>query len=105
MSSIEGKINNIETFPHILREHLKDALKEAVDGPLKNLENFDEAIKQLYLATRKEVNKLRGIARIIDINSAVPRNLDELYKNIEEVVGEVGLVTLFKKENAINKTL
>ena len=97
MTNMEGKIINIETFPDILRNHLKDALKEAVDGPIKDLEKFDSAVKQL--AMRDEVSKLKKSVHTIDLNSPTPRNLEELYKDIEDIVGEVGLTISVKKIN------
>ena len=75
-----SKIYIIETFPEILRNMLKDPVQEAVEGSIKDLENFDLAIKQLLLAIRKETGKLRGIIRTIDLNSTLPRNLKELFK-------------------------
>jgi len=80
MSTGESKINIIETIPENLRNMLKDALQEAMEGSIKDLENFNLAIKQLFLAIRKEAGKLREIIRTIDLNSTMLRNLNELFK-------------------------
>ena len=99
MANFEVKLNNIGSFTEDIQNFVTSILRENEEGNFTKIQKLQKSLKELAHKVRHERNKALNIVETIEKNSQEPRNIDELYTEISEIMKEVSMIAKPKEHD------